>query len=164
MAKRSKKKTLPQKAPPKVFHRAGSPTRTTKELIAKFVADSPRAISPAQITALATLTRHTPKTIKGLIEKARDTFLSNAEFYVTAHQKSTEQAFVRGDFEVAQKGAQWAMERLSAEGVRIIEKAPASGMSGTRVLVGIRLGGVDPKQLQPIDIPIATIEGDVEPG
>ncbi len=126
--------------------RAGSPiTDAERNLVAQVVLDQPGPLRPAQVTGLATALRRSKTAVKEMIEDAQDKFRANADFYVEMHRRSVEQAFEGRDSEVAMKGAQWAMERLTGEGARIIE--PKAGEQtnnqGPRVMIGVRIGGLD---------------------
>jgi hypothetical protein len=59
--------------------------------------------------------------------------------------------------DVAARASQWAMENLSAEGQRIVDKpAAGKGDMGPRILVGINLGGMNSKPaVDVVEIPVS---------
>ena len=121
--------------------RMGVPTKADKALVAQVVLDQPAEITPAQITGLAKTLRRSKEAIKQMIEEARENFVVGAKRYVDIHRAATEAALADGDNEQALKGSQWALQNISAEGVRIVEKA-VDGPVGTKIMVGIKLGGL----------------------
>lgn len=81
--------------------------------------------------------------VKGLIERARLTLAARAEQYVAAHYESVRLGLASGDphgLRVAAQASQWALERIVEDGVRVID-APQQGHGGSKVLVGIQIGG-----------------------
>lgn len=130
------------------LRRAGGPSVAEQNLVTALVLDSPTEVKPSQVTALAKALRRSPAAIKGMIERAQLSFREKAERYVEVHMEATERALRHGSvngLEVAQKGAQWALERMSGEGVRVIEPKPGQGEGGAvgpRVLIGIKVGGI----------------------
>lgn len=133
------------KPPKKVFKRGkrtGSVTTAERALVRQFVTDQPHEVTPKQVTALAQVLERTPATVRKTIEQAKLELGDQADRYVEIHMQATEGALHAGEFEAAQKGSQWALTHLSAEGTRVVEKAE-SGPTGTRVLVGINIGGID---------------------
>lgn len=130
---------------PKKYKRAGSTTQAEKALVAQFVQDSPQEIQPAQVTALARTLRRSKEAVKAMIDQAKENFVAAGERYTEIHQLAVEQALATGTIsgaEVAMKGAQWAMENISAEGSRIID-AVAKGPVGNRIVVGVKIGGLN---------------------
>lgn len=144
--------------PKKRAKRMGSTTIPEKNLVAAFVADQPAALTPAQIGGLARTLRRSKEATLALIEEARESFVGAAGKYVDIHLKATQDAAALGTangLDIAQKGAQWAMENVSAGGARIVDKAVA-GPSGTKILVGITVGGIDaPKTVIDIATPLS---------
>jgi hypothetical protein len=149
--------------PRKVFHpgkRAGLPTKAEQSIVAQFVADQPREVTESQVTSLSKLLRRSKDVVRGLIEKAREEFQDSAGFYVKAHRTAVEQALETTDrfgnrdakaLDAAMRGAQWAIENVSAEGVRIVDKAKdAGGPTGPRIMVNIALGGLNKKKDGPV--------------
>jgi len=139
------------------LRRAGAITEAERHFVAQVVLDQPRELTPSQIHGLTKVLRRSKEAVKSMIEDAQAKFRENAEFYVDAHKASVQRALSSGTIaglEVAQKGSQWAIERTSAEGARIIEKASAdvSG-AGPRVMIGIQVGGLDATKAPPaIDV------------
>jgi hypothetical protein len=93
------------------------------------------------VTALAALLDRSPKVIKGIVEEAKAEFAGNAKNYVKLHMDSTQKAFDSRDYETAAKAAQWAIEKMGVEGVRIIEQA-AERPQMPQVVIGVNLGGI----------------------
>lgn len=118
------------------------------------VMDQPGELKPSQINGLAKALRRSKDAVKSMIEDAQEKFRANADFYVETHKAATQAALNMGSvagLEVATKSSQWAMERISGEGARIVEKAGAeAGPAGPRVMIGIRVGGID--ATKPVDV------------
>lgn len=145
--------------------RIGTPSVAEKNLVAAVVIDNPGELKPSQITGLAKALRRSPAAIQSMIEDAREKFQGNAGRYVDIHIASTEAALKNGSvagLEVAQKGAQWAIERASGAGQRVLDPkvgAGESGPTGPRIIVGIRIGSVDqPKGVTEIPIEATATE------
>lgn len=148
-----------RKSPEKVFEpkakRAGKPTQVEQSLITQFVRDQPREVTSGQVAALARVLRRPRETVKSMIEAAREDFAVEASFYVAAHKTSVQRALdvTNKDGEhdakaldVAARASQWALENLSAEGVRVVDKPSAGkGDTGPRIMVGINVGGLNTK-------------------
>ena len=101
-----------------LHRRTGGPSVAEQNLVTALVLDSPTEVKPSQVTALAKALRRSPAAIKGMIEKAQESFRSKAQRYVDVHMEATELALAGGTvagLEVAQKGAQWALELSTAE-------------------------------------------------
>jgi hypothetical protein len=127
--------------PHQVFKRRGSITKVERDFVTQFVQDQPRELSSRQVSALSTVTRRSKAVIKTLIEEARDSFVEQADRYVQIHREAVEGALESGDHEQAIKGSQWYLEHVSSEGARIVDKA-AAGPAGTKIMLGISLGGM----------------------
>lgn len=137
--------------------RSGGISDAERNFVAQIVLDQPGELTPSQVHGLSKALRRSKGVIKNLIEDAQEQFRSNAGRYVDVHMQATEAALSSGSvagLEVAQKGAQWAMERLSAEGARIIEpKVEGAAQAGPRVLIGIRVGAIDAaKPAETVDV------------
>ena len=133
------------KRPP--YKRKGKPTKAEKALVAEFVADQPMAVSEGQITAIAKVLRRPREVAKTLIEDAKDMLVDNTKRYVTIHMQATEDALAEGSpkaLDVATKAAQWALENISEGATRVVE-ATVKGDTGPRIMVGIRIGGLNDK-------------------
>ncbi len=129
---------------PKVFNRGGSVTQTEKALVHQFVADQPSAIRPSQVTALAKVLRRSRDAVKSMIEEAREDLASGIGDYVRAHKEAMTMALANGDaksLEVAARAAQWGLENISIEGVRVVDKAKGED-NGVRVFIGVKVGGM----------------------
>lgn len=128
-----------------VFKRRGSVSPTEKQFVAQFVQDQPTAITPRQVTALASTMRRSKELVKRMIEEAKDNFQGAAKRYVEIHKEAIEAALANGDsksLHVAVQGSQWAMENLSAEGVSIVGKKAEEGSGAGKILIGIQIGGI----------------------
>ncbi len=124
--------------------RTGPLAKEEYDLVAQFVTDQPNA-TPQQTNDLAAAIRRTPAAVKKMIEVARDNFASKAERYVDIHAAATEAALASGTatgLDTAMRGAQWAIERMTADGVRVIDKPAGGGAGGAKILIGIQVGGI----------------------
>jgi hypothetical protein len=135
-------KDEPKGAPKKVFKRGGAPSDTERDFVAQYLQDQPTEVTKAQVTSLAKVLRRSPAAIRSIIEDARDEFAASAGMYVNIHKQAATGALESGDFEVAMKGAQWYMEHVGLEGVQIVQKQAAQ-VQGNKIMIGIRIGGVD---------------------
>lgn len=138
--------------------RAGIPTIAEENLVTALVLDSPVELNSKQVNGLAKALRRPVSTVRTMIEKAQTKFRSKAERYVEVHLEATEAALRRGtdrSLEVATKASQWAIEKMSGEGARIIEPAAVvgPGQLGPRVMIGVKIGGMKHNDAQPtIDV------------
>ena len=126
--------------------RRGPITGNEQDLVAAFVMDQPGPISDKQERALTVALRRSPEAIKALIADARERFTAKAGRYVDIHAQATEDALKNGTvggLETALKGSQWAIERISQDGARLVDKA-ADTNTGTKIIVGIQMGGITP--------------------
>lgn len=129
--------------PPKVFKRSGSISNAEKALVSQFVQDQPCALTTSQVNGLAKTLRRSREAVRDLIAEVQEGFIEAAPRYVEIHRLATEAALAHGSvggLEVAQKGAQWFIEKASIDGKGIIEKA-TSAPTGTRIMIGVRIGG-----------------------
>lgn len=159
--------------PTKVFEpktkRTGSITKTEQALVTQFVLDQPREVTTAQVTALSKVLRRSKEAVKDMVVRAREEFNASADFYVLSHKQSVERALnvttKEGEYDpkaldVAARASQWAMENLSAEGQRLVDKpAAGKGEMGPRIMVGINLGGMNTKPT----VETAVLEGESTP-
>lgn len=135
---------LPQAKPKPVFDRykrGGTATDAEKALVKQFVQDQPREVTPAQTRALAKVLRRSTDMVKSLIADAREEFVTAATDYVRMHKQGVQDAIATGDpkgLDAGIRGAQWALENISMEGQRIVDKV-AKGDSGTKVMIGVKL-------------------------
>ncbi len=140
MAKRKRKKEESR------ARRQGSVTQAERDLVSAFVLDQPGPITPKQERALTAALRRTPETVKGLIEDARLEFAGHAGRYVEVHAKAVDDALASGTvtgLDTAIRGSQWAIEKISSDGARVVDKAAGGESGGTKILIGIQVGGVD---------------------
>lgn len=128
--------------PVKVFKRGGTTTKQEKEFVAQFLQDQPKELTTSQVTSLSKVLRRSKDAVRNMVEEARDNFAESAGFYVNVHKEATRGALATEDYEQALKGSQWAIEHLGMEGIRIIDKA-STQPSGNKIMIGIRVGGVD---------------------
>lgn len=144
-----------------ITKRLGPVTDIEKDMVAKFVLDQPAAITPSQTNALARVLRRSKDVTKRLIEEAKDKLVDSTERYVDIHRQTVETALSNGDaksLEVALKGSQWAMEHISQDGTRVVDKAGSGGgNSGTKVLIGVQIGGL--REPLAIDVPVTVEAG-----
>lgn len=130
--------------------------KDTEAIVAHAVGTAKRDLSARDISALATVTHTSKDRIRELVKKAKETFAESALDYVNIHKLATEAALVSGDLKVAVDASQWAIERASHDGVKVIEKEAGTG-SGTKIMIGIRLGG----QRETVNgAPIGVFEGE----
>jgi len=84
--------------------------------------------------------------VRKLVEEAKESFVESAVDYVRIHKQATDAALASGTvagLEVAVGASQWAMENLSAEGARIIDRAAGKGSGGPVINVGVKIGGMN---------------------
>jgi hypothetical protein len=127
---------------PRVFNkRVGPLTKDEKGLVYQFLADQPHEVRSEDIKLLARLMHRQPNTIRLCITLARQNFASNALRYVEIHREATEKALAAGDYDTAAKACQWAMENISLEGERIVDKYTSANVA-PKVYVGVCFGGM----------------------
>jgi hypothetical protein len=134
------------KKPQKVFGRMGPPTKTEKDFVQQFVEDMPGPITESQTRALAKTMRRDPETVARWIEEAGELFAENARFYIETHRNATAAAAAMDSAagqDVAIRASQWAIEHLSGGGKRLVEKTPAGAPTGTRIMIGVKIGGAN---------------------
>ena len=130
----------------RTYKRSGCPTKTEKAIVAALALDAPRAITPSQTTAIARMFNRSEGAVKNMVAQARENFTNDALHYVDIHRAAAEGALATNDFDTARKAAAWAIEHVSSEGKRIVEKAE-SGPSGVRIMLGVRLGGLEQQEV-----------------
>jgi hypothetical protein len=129
----------------KRYKKQGKPTDAEKAVVAAVVLDSPAEVTPQQVSALATALNRTPAAIKKLVQDARTMLVSSAGDYVAIHKLATEAALRAGDpksLDVAIKASQWAIQNISADGARVVDKA-STEPQGQRIFIGIKMGGME---------------------
>lgn len=133
----------------------GQITGPERQLVAQLVHEHPRELSEQQVNGLARAMRRSPAVVKELVERAKEDFVSQADHYVQVHRQATDQALANGDAKslgVAVEASQWFLEKVSEQGVRVIEKEQKAD-TGQRILIGIKIGGIDsPAEI--INIPL----------
>jgi hypothetical protein len=150
---------ISRQPPPKVFEpkakRGGSISKVEQALISQFVLDQPREVTEKQVTALSKVLRRSKEAVRDMVVKAREKFNESATFYVQSHKRAVLRALdvktKDGEYDakaldVAARASQWALENLSAEGQRVVDK-PLAGKdhSGPRIVVAVRVGGLNDK-------------------
>jgi hypothetical protein len=111
--------------------------------IRQFLQDQPREITPTQEKALSKVMRRSKEVVRDIIEQAREEFQGSALDYVRIHKDATIAAYEMGNDEVAIKASQWAIANMSQEGTRVVEKVAAEGGGGVRIMIGVKMGGID---------------------
>lgn len=106
-------------------------------------------VSPATLSSLAARFHLSPKEARVVIDRARLKLAANAERYVQAHMETVEAALEIGTesaLNVAQKGAEWAMERIGTGNSRVIDSPKVGGgTGGPQIVIGISVGGIKPQ-------------------
>lgn len=119
--------------------KTGQPTKEDQAIVARVVNDSLGEVTGAQVQALAVTLDRSVQGVRSMIRTARERFIANAERYTEIHMEAVSRGLEDGSMdglEIAQKGSQWALEHLSAEGESIIEKAQAVD-TGMKIMLGI---------------------------
>lgn len=138
----------PGAKPGQRFRRQGKPSEAEKALVAQVVQDQPTTITPSQINGLAKALNRTPAVIKQLVAEARENFVAAAGDYVAIHKQAAQLALANGDaksLDVAVKASQWAIQSISADGQRVVERT-TSEPTGQKIFIGINVGGVSAPQ------------------
>jgi hypothetical protein len=128
----------------KTYKRSGTPTKADKVLVAQFVANNAGDVSPVQERALAKVMRRSNELTKQLIDEAREKFLIRAGRYVDIHMETTEKALAIGSdksLEVAARASQWALEHISEDGARIVERDKTES-DGSKIMIGVQIAGM----------------------
>jgi hypothetical protein len=126
--------------------------QTAKDIVQTVVDRKRGIVTTKDITALAKVTGASRLEILTIVETAKETFSRGALEYVNIHKEATQAALANGDaksLDVATRAAQWAIEKLSHEGTRILD-APQAGPAntGTKIMIGIQLGGKNPSFIE----------------
>jgi hypothetical protein len=105
--------------------------------------------SDKQIAATAIALNRNESTIKSIVVEARELLQSNALSYVQAHKDTVRAALASEQFDVARKGAEWAIEHISSRDAdgkveRIVERVESESTT-PRIQIGIALGGIPRK-------------------
>ena len=81
--------------------------------------------------------------LKMLINRAREKFMKNAENYIDIHAASTRLALTAGEFDVAARHAEWAIEAFGDDEDRVVTRPLRTAQPQTTPLVvGVNLGGL----------------------
>lgn len=131
------------KAPTRVFKRMGPVSDVEVGFIRQFLQDQPREITPTQEKALSKVMRRSKGVVRDIIEQAREEFQGSALDYVQIHKEATIAAYEDGNLDAALKASQWAIANMSQEGTRVVEKVAAEGGGGVRIMIGVKMGGID---------------------
>jgi hypothetical protein len=118
-----------------------------RDMVARFVLDQDQPITPVQERAMARMLRRSPEVIRDLIQDARVTFAKRAPRYVDIHMRATEEALASGTvngLDTALRGSQWAIERIAADGARVIDPPNAASSSAPRIIIGVEVGSIKP--------------------
>jgi hypothetical protein len=90
-----------------------------------------------------TLSVSSPQTLRTLIGKARKKFFEHAENYIDIHVASTRLALTAGEFDVAARHAEWAMEALGDDEERVVTRPQKqAGAPPQQLILGVNLGGL----------------------
>lgn len=139
-----------------------------KAIVTAALADNKGYLSNQQINGLAKALHRSKEVIRDLVDQAREDLAASAVDYVKMHKQATQDALANGDaksLEVAVKASQWAMNNISHDGKRIVDK-PTSGPVGTKIMLGIKLGGLSESEVpKALVAKVETLDaGTVEPG
>lgn len=132
----------------RTYKRTGRTTKDEKEVVKAVVRQAGGDLPIDETRALAKVFKRPVGTVKKLIAQAKENLSVDAEFYVDTHRQVVETAFIAGAatfndklLETARKGSAWAIENISGEGKRLVEKQE-SGPQGTRIMIGVRLSNM----------------------
>lgn len=134
-------RTIKRKRP-----KGGPLSQVEKAVIATIVND--REVSHAQSVALAVALDRKPDTILETVRTAKDRLAGKAIRYADLHMESLESALANNDPDVARKGAEWALSKISAtddtgKRVHVIDPSTADGNDNRpHVIIGIGLGAM----------------------
>jgi hypothetical protein len=166
-------KSVPEKVFAPKSKRSGGITVTEQALVTQFVNDQPREVTEKQVTALSKVLRRSKDAVKGMVQKAREDFNASADFYVKSHKVAVKRALTSMNKEgehdpkaldVAARASQWALESLSAEGQRVVDKPSATkGDSGPRIMVGVSIGGLNTPAAVDVTETTPVLEGEGTP-
>lgn len=124
-------------------------------------------VSKETVASLATRFHLSAKEVRVVIDRARYKLAAHAEAYVEAHMLSVELGLeiardggkqAAAGLQVAQKGAEWALERIGQGHSRVLDAPKAQGATGPQIVIGIQVGGIQAKNT--VEEP--AIEGQIE--
>lgn len=125
----------------------GPTTDAEVAVVGALLQEQSQELTLTQVSAIGRVLRRRPAATKALIARAKAQFRAEAPHYVEVHRQAMDQALKLGDakgLEVATRASQWAIERISQDGERIVEAAPVEG-TGVKVFVGVKIGGLQQK-------------------
>ena len=140
---------------------AAAHLKSTTDLVQNLVDRKKGVVTVRDVKALAAVTGENLTRLQMILVEAKEKFAAAAVDYVNLHKQATEAAVANGDAKslgVATAAAQWAIEKMSHEGKRIIEKEVVKeGNSGTKIMIGLQLGGKNPSfiEVDPPPSPVA---------
>ncbi len=138
--------------------RAAAHLKSTTDLVQNLVDRKKGMVTVRDVKALAAVTGESPTRLQMILVEAKERFAASAVDYVNLHKQATEAAVANGDaksLDVATRAAQWAIEKMSHKGERIIEKEVVKeGTSGTKIMIGLSLGGKNPSFIEaaPVEV------------
>lgn len=92
--------------------------------------------------------------VRALVKEAREAFARRVGDYLDLHMAATRNAAADGDA----KPAQWALERIAEEGVRVFDQPEvASAPKATAISIGFRIGGIPQPADQPVETTAVTV-------
>lgn len=107
-----------------------------------------RASLPTDVTSVD-LAASLEFALKQHLVEARQAFRTHALPYVLMRLRATAEALETGDYPTVIKSADFALEQLSEQGVRIIDPTKAEASKGPTVMIGLALGGIDDPKAMP---------------
>ena|ERR1700674_3152186 len=125
-------------------------TPEEKGIIDQVILDSPGGLATSQERGLSQALCRPLAALKPYIEEAREKFVKRAPRYTDIHIAAAEKALANGDaksLEVATRASAWALENISTENERVIER-PTIGPVGQKIMIGIKVGGVDAPKVE----------------
>ncbi len=127
----------------KIVNRQGPITAPEFSIIEQIAKGMDHEMTPDEEVMIGKLMKRTPEAIHKLILDAREKFIENAMGYVDKHKLAVEKALEKGDFDVAARHSEWAMERMAHEGVTMLEAVQIDKKDGgPKIVVGINMGGM----------------------
>lgn len=126
--------------------------QTTTAIVQNLIDRKKGLVTERDVHALVRVTGTPKDQLVAIIEDARTKFSGAAVEYVDMHKEATRAALDLGRdggdakaLDVATRAAQWAIEKAGHAGKRVIEKEQAAvGSTGTKIMIGISLGGKNP--------------------
>ena len=125
----------------------GRMSKVERAIVAEVIRVEPELPRARQVALAVALNKPTD-TIANEIDNARSKLQSHADKYVDLHLDAAMSALANGDFDVARKGASWALENISATDSdgkthRIVDKQVSSANDhAPKVQIGIAIGGL----------------------